>query len=196
VLPFDRATNYGLRIGLTGAALAWAWRRLLPLRGPRPAVASCAFGVVAGLLGCALWIAALAPFAEGAAAWTLPEWALRVAAATLLVPIFEEQLMRGYVLRLGTQWGETRSFDEAFEKRSVFEVPAGKLNAWGAALSTVLFAAGHAMIEWPAAIAYGLLMCALYAWRRDLLSLVVAHATSNLALGLYVWKTGSWGLWG
>lgn len=29
--------------------------------------------------------------------------------------------------------------------------------------------AGHGMPEWPASIAYGLLMCALWAWRRDLL---------------------------
>jgi len=138
----------------------------------------------------------LAPFKGDGDFWALFPWALRTAAAVLLVPVFEEQLMRGYVLRLGTQWGEAKSFDEAFEKRSLFDLPPGRLNAWGVALSTALFALGHAMVEWPAAVAYGLLMCALYRWRKDMLSLVTAHATTNLALALYVWTTGDWGYWG
>jgi CAAX prenyl protease-like protein len=184
-----------LRIVLTGAALAWAWRRTLPLRGPRAPLASCAFGLLAGLLGLVIWVALLRPFAGHGAAWSTSAWALRAAAATLLVPVFEEQLMRGFVLRFGVQWSQTRSFDTALEERSVLDVPAGKVNLRGAALSTALFAAGHAMIEWPAAVAYGLLMCALYAWRKDLLSVVVAHATTNLVLALHVLQTGAWELW-
>jgi membrane protease YdiL (CAAX protease family) len=181
---------------LCGAAVAWAWRRYLPWRGPRLVAGSCLVGVAAGALGAAGWIVALEPWAPAAGAWTPVAWALRAAAATLIVPLVEEQLMRGYVLRLGTQWGETKDFDEAFEKRSVFDIPAGRVNAVGVALSTALFAAGHAMVEWPAAIGYGLLMCLLYAWRKDLLTVVVAHATTNLALALYVRQTGAWGLWG
>ena len=63
------------------------------------------------------------------------------------------------------------------------------------AASSVLFALGHAPHEWVAAVAYGLLMAGLWILRKDLLSCVVAHAVTNLALGVYVQYTGRWELW-
>ena len=191
-----REWNYVARLVVVGGALAWAWPRLLPLKGPRSTLASIASGIGAGVIGCAAWVALLAPWASGADAWSLGAWSLRMAAAVLLVPVFEEQLMRGYFLRLGTQWQAEKSFDKAFEECSVHDLPAGKMSALGVALSTALFTVGHAVIEWPAAIVYALLMCALYRVRRDMISVMAAHATTNLALALYVWRTGDWGLWG
>ena len=41
----------------------------------------------------------------------------------------------------------------------------------------------------------GSLMCAQWAWRRDLLSCIVAHATTNIVLAIYVWKGGNWQDW-
>jgi hypothetical protein len=38
-------------------------------------------------------------------------------------------------------------------------------------------------------------MAALWIVRKDLLSCIVAHAVTNLGLGLYVRATGSWALW-
>ena len=46
-----------------------------------------------------------------------------------------------------------------------------------------------------AALAYGLIMAGLWIVRRDLLTPIVAHAVTNLALYIYVFKTQSWGLW-
>ena len=51
------------------------------------------------------------------------------------------------------------------------------------------------MPEWPAAIAYGLLMCILWARRKDLLSCIAAHATTNVALAAFVLMTGRWEYW-
>ena len=62
--------------------------------------------------------------------------------------------------------------------------------------SAWLGVAGAVLAGAATAVIYGLLMCALYRWRKDMLSLVVAHATTNLALALYVWTTGDWGYWG
>jgi len=52
--------DYAIRLVLTSAALVWAWRFYVPLRGPRSPLGSVAVGVVAGLVGLALWIALLA----------------------------------------------------------------------------------------------------------------------------------------
>ena len=191
-----REWNYGARIVACAVALAWAWPRLLPLRGPGSTVHAITVGIITGLIGWTAWLLLLTPLAGDGAPWALSEWAMRTTAAVLIVPIFEEQFMRGYVLRLGTQWGETKNFDEAFEKRSVHDVAPGALNVYGVVLSTALFTAGHALVEWPAAIVYGLLMCFVYRQRRDLLTLIIAHATTNLTLALYVYTTGEWGLWG
>lgn len=62
-------------------------------------------------------------------------------------------------------------------------------------ISTVVFTLGHEVSQWPAAIAYGLLMAALWINRKDLLSCVIAHGVTNIALALYIWNTRQWGLW-
>lgn len=195
--------DYALRIVLTGAAIAWAWRSWLPLRGPRGAPGSLAVGVVFGLVGLGLWIALMRPFVPetGGQAWTPLAWSLRMLAATLLVPLFEEQLMRGYVLRFALQWdraraaGETDPFGVALDLRSVRDVRPGDWSVTAVALSTLIFTLGHAQSEWGAAVAYGLEMAGLYVWRRDLLTPVTAHTVTNLGLAIYVLATGQWAFW-
>ena len=61
--------------------------------------------------------------------------------------------------------------------------------------ATMVFAAGHAPAEWLAASAYGLVMATLWIVRKDLLSCVLAHAATNVALALYVIANGRWELW-
>jgi membrane protease YdiL (CAAX protease family) len=193
--------DYAIRIAATSAAMAWAWRFYVPLRGPRSPLGSIAVGVGAGLAGLALWVALLAPFVKGGEAWTPLPWLLRGLAATALVPIFEEQLMRGYVLRFAIQWDRARDagaadpFGVALDQRSIAEVEPGAWTWTALLISTGLFTLGHAQAEWPAALAYGLLMAGLWIWRRDLLSCVVAHAVTNASLALYVRATGQWALW-
>lgn len=62
-------------------------------------------------------------------------------------------------------------------------------------ISTLAFAAGHLPVEWPAAVAYSILISVLWITRKDLLSCMVAHGTTNLTLGLYVHFSGQWGFW-
>ncbi len=197
-----RELDYALRIVLTGICIAWAWRRWPPLRGPGSPAASLAIGAVAGLVGLAAWVALLTPFVEpDGAAWSPAAFGLRLAAATLLVPLFEEVLLRGYVLGLVVQWqqarhkGAERPLDVALDECSILALEPGAWTGLAVLVSSVAFALGHAPTEWVAALVYGLLMAGLWAWRRDLLTCVAAHAVTNLSLAILVWHTGRWELW-
>lgn len=196
-----RESSYVARLVVAGAALAWAWRRLGPLTGPRSPLVSVAVGVVAGLLGTVVWVALLTPFAAAGAPWTGTAYWLRFVAAGALVPVFEEVAMRGYVLRFLVQWEDARRaeaedpFGEAWERRRVQDVAPGRATAWAVVLSSVVFALGHASAEMPAAFVYGALMAALWIVRKDLLACIVAHAATNVALALWVRTTGAWELW-
>ena len=114
------------------------------------------------------------PAAATGDAYGARAFALRLAAATLIVPFAEELLCRGYILGLFTQWQQEKrsgkaSFGDVIDSRSIHELPPG---AW----------------SW-------LIMAGLWIVRRDLLTPIVAHAVTNLALYIYVFKTQSWGLW-
>jgi uncharacterized protein len=192
---------YGVRLVVVPVLLWWAWRWFPPLRGPRTAAGSVLIGAAAGLFGLLLWIGLVSPLVEEGNAWGGTAFGLRLLASGLLVPIFEEMLMRGYFLRLALQWdearrqGEKHALEVALDERSIMDVQPGAWSWRALALSTAAFTAGHQVVEWPAAVVYGLLMAGLWIVRRDLLSCVVAHAVTNVALAVYVRTTGSWGLW-
>jgi uncharacterized protein len=197
-----KPVGYAIAIAASGVALARGWRWYRPLRGPGSPAVSVAVGVLAGVVGTALWIVLKAPFYRaGGEAWTAAAFGGRLVASSTVVPIFEELLFRGLVLLGAVQWDEARRagskdpLGEALHERSILDVPPGAWTPAALAVSTVAFAAGHAPGEWPAAVAYGLLMAGLWIFRRDLLSCVVAHATTNFTLALWVRKTGEWILW-
>ncbi len=197
-----REWNYVLRLALAVPLMGWGWKRYVSLTGPGSAVASVGVGVLGGVAGAILWVLLLLPFVEsGGAPWSETAFMLRLLSAGLVVPIFEELLMRGYVLRVAYQWdlerkaGEDDPFGKAFYERSINQVEPGAWSAPAVAVSTVVFALGHNMSEWPAALAYGALMSLLWIVRKDLLSCIVAHSATNILLALYVLKSGQWGLW-
>ncbi|MDF1551439.1 MAG: CPBP family glutamic-type intramembrane protease [Deferrisomatales bacterium] len=193
---------YGLRLALVPALLWWGRRWYPPVTGPRNPWGSAAVGAATGLVAIGAWITLLTPFASNdVAAWDPTTFILRLLAAGFVVPVFEELFARGYVLRLAYQWdalrreGEHQALAAALDEHTVSDVAPGAWSGWAVAISTLVFAAGHNPSEWPAAVVYGLFMAWLWITRRDLLSCIVAHAVSNLALGGYVLATGAWGLW-
>jgi membrane protease YdiL (CAAX protease family) len=198
-----RAVSYAARLGVVGLALGWSWRSWPPLRGPGRAVTSAAVGVVAGLVGAAAWGLLLWPPRghAAAAAWTPLAAGLRLAAASLLVPLVEELWCRGYLLRVALQWDEARRgkatdpLRVALDERDLRDVAPGAWSVAAVAASTLLFALGHAPAEYLAAVVYGLLMAGLWIARGDLLTCVVAHGVSNAALGGWVVSQRAWGLW-
>lgn len=195
--------NYLLRIVIVSATLLWARQWFFSFKGPKSPVVSAFVGILAGVIGLILWIALLTPFvsiADGKP-WSQSAFILRLLAAGFLVPLFEEVLMRGYVFRLALQWDEARkskatdALSIAMDERSVNDVQPGAWSWAAVVVSTLVFTLGHTTPEWPASIAYGLLMAGLYVWRKDLLSCIVAHGVTNIGLSIYVYQTGNWQLW-
>ncbi|WP_027363098.1 CPBP family glutamic-type intramembrane protease [Desulfospira joergensenii] len=194
--------NYSLKLVIVTALLVWAWRWYIPLTGPRSRRASCLWGVGFGLVGLVLWCGLYRPFAgDGGEAWSFSGFILRMVTASLVVPVFEELMMRGFVFRLALQWDEFRRQKaktpllDALEEANINDVSPGAWSVPAVLISTVVFTVGHTVPEWPAAIVYGILMSVLWIMRKDLLSCIVAHGVTNLGLALYVYFTGSWALW-
>jgi uncharacterized protein len=203
-LPFDlsKTGNYALRLLVIPAILAWAWRWYMPLWRAGYARTSILSGTACGVVGLAIWILFSSPFAPTAAPkWDVWSFALRMIAAATIVPVAEEFLLRGYVLRLAYQWGVQRkhqpknAFQSVLLGQSINEIAKIKWSLPAVAISTMAFTLGHQAWEWPAAAAYGVLMCILCVRKQDLLSCVVAHSVTNIGLALYVISTGSWNLW-
>lgn len=195
--------NYLLRIIIVPFLLLWGRQWFFSFRGPGSPVVSVLAGVLFGVAGLLIWIALLEPFVQSGSvkAWSDSAFILRLLAAGLLVPVFEEVLMRGFVFRLALQWDEARksgvkdAFQTAMDERSVNDVEPGAWSWAAVIISTIVFTLGHTVPEWPASIAYGALMALFYVWRKDLLGCVVAHAVTNIGLALYVFHTGKWHLW-
>ncbi|MCL1981230.1 MAG: CPBP family glutamic-type intramembrane protease [Proteobacteria bacterium] len=195
--------NYLFRLVIVPLLLVWAWRWYCPLTGPRSVWGSIATGTLVGLAGLLLWIALLAPFvhSDGASPWTVQSFLLRLLSAGLVVPLFEELMMRGFAFRLAFQWDQARRTGQpnplqvALDHRSINEVAPGSWSWPAIILSTLAFTAGHTMAEWPAAVAYGLLMAWLLIRRQDLIACITAHAVTNISLALLVYSTDSWHFW-
>jgi hypothetical protein len=203
---FDGRTEplllYGGRAVAVGAALVWGARVWLPLRGPKSVSGSVAVGAAAGLAGTALWVALAAPFAPAdASSWSDGAWLARALVATTLPPLVEEPLLRGYVFGLvllyerARREGSTAPLADALDRGSFAGIAPGEWSVLAVVVSSAVFAAGHVPHEWLAASAYGVLMCALWIARGDLVSCVSAHAVTNAALAVYVRASGSWALW-
>lgn len=195
--------NYLARIVVVPLLLIWAWNWYVPLTGPRNRWGSALTGIGAGLFGTVLWVILLLPFVDpyGGDPWSYFGFGLRLLSASLIVPVFEEIVMRGYIFRVALQWDQARrrwkenALDIALEKSEIGKVKSGAWSVWAVIISTVAFTLGHHAVEWPAAIVYGVLMSWLWIARKDLLSCIVAHGTTNLSLAIYVYSTGKWGLW-
>lgn len=195
--------NYLLRIFVTAGLLIWAWKWYFSIRGPRSFPGSIGWGIFYGITGLFLWTALLIPFLpeDAAEPWSTSAFILRSLSAGLLVPVFEEILMRGYIFRLALQWDENRKnkieepLATALDEQSINDVQPGAWSWSAIIISSLVFASGHLIYEWVAAIAYGFLLSHLWIIRKDMLSCIVAHGTTNILLALYVFTTGNWQYW-
>jgi len=100
----------------------------------------------------------------------------------IVVPLLEEIFWRGFLQRY--------LIDEHFTR-----VPFGKYTPFSFWAVAIAFMLEHSPADYPAALATG----AIYGWlavrTKTLLAPIVAHAVTNLVLGIYVMKTGQWGFW-
>jgi CAAX prenyl protease-like protein len=113
--------------------------------------------------------------------WMWSFLAIRFAGLVVVVPVIEEFFVRGFLMR----YIDSQDWDR---------VPLGK-----ATWLSVGGVAAYGLLSHPAeplsAIVWFSMVTWLYLRTRSIWDCVLAHATTNLLLGLYVLGTGSWALW-
>lgn len=181
---------YPLQTILCAAALLWLWRRY-EFGSARPTPIAVGLGLVVFLL----WVSPQLFFGQPARTdgfnptvfadqpglyWGTV--AARFLRLVIVVPLVEEIFWRGFLQRY--------LVDEKFTS-----VPFGKyshLSFWGVAVAFTLV---HSPADWPAAFLTGVIYGAIAVKTKSLLACVIAHATTNLALGIYIMATRQWGFW-
>ena len=111
------------------------------------------------------------------------EWMLvipRLVGAALVVPLMEELFWRSFLLR----WVQQQDF---------LALEPARIGLRAILICSVLFGVEHSL--WLAGIVAGLAYVWIYRASGNLWPPIVAHATTNLVLGLWVLQTGAWQFW-
>lgn len=194
---------YTLKILLTLAAMLVVWPGYRQF-----SVRITGLGVLVGLVGAGLWLGLahlqleqrlLTPlglgrlldvgrrsgfdpwqhYTVGTDAWAF--LVLRFSGLVLLVPVMEEFFLRGFVMRfvVDAQW---------------WKIPIGQVNRPALIAGTLVPMFLHPA-EMLAAVVWFSLVTWLMLRTRSLWDCVMAHAITNLVLGVYVVLRGQWWLW-
>ncbi len=119
-------------------------------------------------------------FGEGGLFWTYA--VLKITRACTIVPIVEELFWRGFMLRAFINWHRPET------------VPWGQF-AWRAMIGTALLSMVQHPDNWGVSIGCWLFFNAIFYWKKSLTCLMITHAVTNLALYIYVLKSGDWQFW-
>jgi CAAX prenyl protease-like protein len=190
-VPDQYVWLYFGKIAVVVAALVWArptWKdvkwepKFIPI------------AIVIGVVLCAVWIGLERisyPHIGDRSAYNpwekIPDAGLRAAfvavrffGLVLVVPFMEELFWRSFGLRYATQ-------------TDFKALPIGKFSQTGALVCCALFALAHP--EWAPALVFAGGLTFLVWKTKSIFACIVAHATTNLALGIYVVTQGAWALW-
>ena len=107
---------------------------------------------------------------------------LRFLRLVVVVPFLEEIFWRGFLLRY--------LINEDFEK-----VPFGSFSWMSFGAVTLFFGLAHFGPDFAAALLTGALYNLVAICTRSLSSCILAHAITNLLLGVYIMTTRQWGFW-
>jgi CAAX prenyl protease-like protein len=107
---------------------------------------------------------------------------LRFLRLVVVVPLLEEIFWRGFFLRYLVNERFTTVAIGTFSWLSFLAV-------------TIVFGFAHSRADWIAALICGALYNVVAYRTRSLTSCVVAHATTNLLLGVWIMQTRQWGFW-
>lgn len=192
-LGVDARWVYGAQTVIVAGLLAMYWRGYGELaRQNLPEARETGWAVIVGIAVFALWVRLDAPWmqlgeatasfvpldGEGRPVW--PLIALRLAGATLVVPVMEELFWRSFLMRWVQHPGFERVDPQAVGLKAVI-------------VSTFIFVLAHTL--WLAAALAGLAYAALYRRSGKLWTAVIAHAVTNGLLGLWVIWSGRWEFW-
>ncbi|MBV8035606.1 CAAX prenyl protease-related protein [Roseateles sp.] len=192
-LGLDARWIYGVQTLIVAGLLAGYWRGYGELvRQNLPDARETGWAVIVGIAVFAIWVRLDSPWmqlgeatasfvpldADGRPIWLLV--ALRLAGATLVVPVMEELFWRGFLMR----WVQHPGF-ERVDPRTV--------GLKAIVVSTAIFTLAHTL--WLAAVIAGLAYALLYRRTGKLWPAVIAHAVTNGLLGAWVIATGRWEFW-
>lgn len=110
---------------------------------------------------------------------------MRLVRIAVVVPFLEELFWRAFLMR----------FFLAGEKEEFTDVPFGTFAVRSFVGVAIAFAFVHLPIDRPAAVLCGLIYGGVAVYTRSLGACVIAHAVTNLLLGIYVLKTQQWSFW-
>jgi uncharacterized protein len=111
-----------------------------------------------------------------------PTVGFRFLRLVVVVPLIEEIFWRGFLLRFLA--------DEHFER-----VPFGTFSWVSFVVVTAAFGFSHSADDWIAALLTGAIYNGVAYRTKSLWSCVLAHAATNLLLGLWIMATKQWGFW-
>ncbi len=194
---------YTLKIALTLVAMALVLPGYREFRRPPSLLA-----IVIGAVGVVVWVAlcqlsdrtgltemlvrlpgygqrsAFDPLGQLAAApaWAWTFLAIRFFGLVLVVPVIEEFFLRGFLMRLVVD-------------QDWWKVPFGKVNTAAVAVSIIVPVLTHQPGEFLAAAAWFGMITWLMVRTRNPWDCVLAHAVTNLLLGIYVVTQHQWALW-
>ena len=181
---------YPLQTALCGATLIFYWRQYdFGKRG------GIVLGLAAGVVVLGIWIAPQAVlgagarvegfdpsvFGEGSALYWMTVTA-RFARLVIIVPLVEEIFWRGFLMRY-------------LIKEDFTSLPVGAFQWKSFSAVALCFMLVHGMADWPAALLCGILYNFVAVRTGSLGACVLAHAVTNLGLGVYIMATRQWGFW-
>ncbi len=181
---------YPLQTIVCGALLLWFWTTYE--WGAKWHVVTA---ILAGLVVLAVWIApqwllGADPRMEGFNPETFEGspvmwWstvALRFLRLVVVVPLLEEIFWRGFLLRY-------------LIKEDFTKVPFGEFSWFSFGVVVVMFGLAHYGPDLVPALLTGAIYNLVAIRTKSLAGCVVAHAVTNLGLGIYIMQTRQWGFW-
>lgn len=190
-VAFDARLIYPCKVACVALLLIFFWRRYEELAKFSLRLHEALWSVVVGVVVFLLWINLDQDWMSlGHAAGYDPrnlsgniDWQLalpRLLGAAMVVPVMEELFWRSFVLR----WVAHPEF---------INVSPARVGMRALLISSVMFGVEHTL--WLAGIVAGLAYGWLYMKSKNLWAPVLAHATTNGMLGLWVLHTGQWSFW-
>jgi uncharacterized protein len=122
-------------------------------------------------------------FAQGSAAWWITV-VLRFLRGVLIVPLIEEPFWRSFL------WRSVADRDQRWQRP-----PFGLKHGKAILLTSIAMMLAHSPQDYATCLIWSLLISMLAVSTRSLGACVVAHATSNLLMNIYIMTTREYGFW-
>lgn len=185
--PLDAGTAYFLKTLVVGAILVVFW----PILRREIRWTFDGLAVAAGIGVFLIWIvleglypqiahSLFDPYTIAGQSTVIGVIGIRIFGAVMVVPLVEEIFWRSFVMR--------------FLVASRFKsVPLGQFTWYSFIITAIAFGFEHH--RWLPGIVAGIVYAAVLYRTRNLFSPILAHAVTNLLLGVYVIHTGQWTYW-